>query len=248
MTAQAGYARRASWYAAEISQVPEPALLAGLLRPGLAVAEMPSGTGHFLPAYSSVGASITLVDACPHMLTAAQAQASQDGIAIATVCGMIEDLPGWTGPFSLIVMPNGALNQLTAAPPAGRLLAAVARLLVSDGLFLAQVLTPDAVCGFYDPELADGDWHQDRQFPSGDGVPVSRRRRQHHEGDVVRIEFELRTLAGYLVHRQQVALKLMAIGEVHAALAGAGLRVLRYEPGPGGLTEILCARQTRSPR
>jgi SAM-dependent methyltransferase len=248
MTSRTGYARRASWYAAEISQVPESALLAGLLRPGLAVAEMPSGTGHFLPAYSSVGASITFVDACPHMLSAAQDQASQGGIAIATVCGMIEDLPGRTGPFSLIVMPNGALNQLAVAAPPGRLLTAVARLLVPDGLFLAQVLAPDAACGFYDPELADGDWHQDRQFPGDEGVPVSRRRRQHHEGDIVRIEFELRTPAGCLVHRQQVALKLMAIGEVHAVLAGAGLRVLQCGPGPGGLTEILCARQTQRPR
>jgi SAM-dependent methyltransferase len=247
MTGQAGYAGRASWYAAEISQVPEPALLAGLLRPGLAVAEMPSGTGHFLPAYFSVGASITLVDACPHMLTAAQAQASQDGIAIATVCGMIEDLPGRTGPFSLIVMPNGALNQITAAAPPVRLLTAVARLLVPDGLFLAQVLTPDAACGFYDPELADGDWHQDRQFPGEDGSTVSRRGRQHHEDDIVRIEFELAS-AGGLVHRQQVALKLMDVEEVYAVLAGAGLRVLQCGPGPGGLTEILCARQTRRPQ
>lgn len=242
MTGQAGYAGRAPWYAAEISQIPEPALLAGLLRPGLAVAEMPSGTGHFLPAYSSAGASITLVDACPQMLTAAQAQASQGGTAVGTVCGMVEDLPGRTGPFGLIVMPNGALNQLAAAAPPGRLLTAVARLLLPEGLFLAQVLTPDAACGFYDPELADGDWHQDRQFPGDDGVPVSRRRRQHHEGDIVRIEFELATSIGCSVHRQQVALKLVAAGETHAVLAGAGLRVLQCGPGSGGLTEILCAR------
>ena len=248
MTSRAGYARRASWYAAEISQVPEPALLAGLLRPGLAVAEMPSGTGHFLPAYSSVGASITLVDACPHMLAAAQAQASQGGIAIATVCGMIEDLPGRTDPFSLIVMPNGALNQLAVAAPPGRLLTAVARLLVPDGLFLAQVLAPDAACDFYDPELADGDWHQDRQFPGDDGVvPVSRRRRQHHEGDVVHIKFELRS-GGYVVHRQQVTLKMITAGEVHAVLADGGLRVLQCGPGSGGFIEILCARQSRRPQ
>ena len=40
----------------------------------VAVAEMPSGTGHFLPAYSAAGVGITLVDACPQMLTAAQAE------------------------------------------------------------------------------------------------------------------------------------------------------------------------------
>ncbi len=247
MTGRAGYAGRASWYAAEISQVPEPALLAGLLHPGLAVAEMPSGTGHFLPAYSSAGASITLIDACPQMLTAAQAQASQGGTTIATVCGMIEDLPGRTGPFSLIVMPNGALNQLAVAAPPGRLLTAVARLLVPAGRILPQDLAPDAACGFYDPELADGDWHQDRQFSAGDGVPVCRRRRQHHEGDVVRIEFELRS-GGYVVHRQQVTLKMMTAGEVHAVLADGGLRVLQRGPGSGGFIEILCARQSRRPQ
>jgi SAM-dependent methyltransferase len=247
MTGQAGYARRASWYAAEISGVPVPTLLAGVLRPGLAVAEMPSGTGHFLPAYSSAHASITLADACPQMLTAAQAQALRNGTVVATVCGMIEDLPGRTGPFGLIVMPNGALNQLAAAAPPGGLLTAIARLLVPDGLFLTQVLSPDVACGFYDPRLADQDWQEDRQFPGEDGGPVSRRRCQHHEGDIVRIEFELRS-GGCVVHRQQVALKMMTAREVHAVLAGAGLRVLQCGPGSGGFTEILCARQSRRPQ
>lgn len=247
MIGQPGYAGRAPWYAAEISQVPEPALLAGLLRPGLAVAEMPSGTGHFLPAYSCARVRITLVDACPQMLTAAQAQASQNGIAIATVCGMIEDLPGRMGPFGLIVMPNGALNQNAAAGPPGRLLTAVARLLAPGGLFLAQVLSPDTACGFLDPELADGDWHQDREFTGEDGRTISRWRRQHHEGDIVRIEFEL-TSADCPIHRQEVSLKPMAAGEIYAVLAGAGLRVLQRGPGSGGLTEILCARQPRRPQ
>jgi SAM-dependent methyltransferase len=247
MTSQAGYARRVSWYAAEISSVPVPTLLAGVLRPGLTVAEMPSGTGHFLPAYSCARASITLADACPQMLTVAQAQASKGDIAITTVCGMIEDLPGMTGPFGLIVMPNGALNQLAAAALPGKLFAAVARLLVPDGLFLIQVLSPDTACGFYDPSLADGDWQEDRQFPGEDRVPVSRRRCQHHEGDIVRIEFELRS-GGRMVHRQQVALKMMTARDVHAVLAGAGLRVLQYGPGSGGFTEILCARQSGRPQ
>jgi SAM-dependent methyltransferase len=247
MTSQAGYAERASWYAAEISGVPVPALLAGVLSPGMAVAEMPSGTGHFLPAYSGARASITLADACPQMLTAARAQACRGGTVVATACGRIEDLPGRTGPFGLIVMPNGALNQLAAATPPGGLLTAVARLLVPDGFFLAQVLSPDAASGFYDPGRADGDWQEDRQFPGEDGMPVSRRRCQHHDGDVVRIEFELRS-GGRVVHRQQVALKLMTAGDVHAVLAGAGLRVLQYGPGPGGFTEILCARQSGRPQ
>lgn len=247
MSSQAGYAERAAYYAAEISQVAEPALLAGLLRPGLAVAEMPSGTGHFLPAYSAAGASITLADACPQMLTAAQALASRIGAGVTTVCGMIEDLPGRTGPFGLIVMPNGALNQLAAATSPHRLLTAVARLLAPDGLFLAQVLSPDAACGFYDPGLADGTWHQDRQFPGENGQLVTRQRCQRHLGDVIRIDFELAS-DGHPVHRQQVTLKLMTDAEMQAALADAGLHILETGPGSGGLAEVLCARQPRTPK
>jgi SAM-dependent methyltransferase len=247
MTSQAGYAARAAYYAAEISRVAEPALLARLLRPGLTVAEMPSGTGHFLPAYSAARASVTLADSCPQMLAVAQALASRSGTEVTTVCGIIEDLPGRTGPFGLIIMPNGALNQIAAGTPPGRLLTVVDRLLVPDGLFLAQVLSPDAACGFYDPGLADGDWHQDRQFPGEDGQLVTRRRCQRHLGDVIRIDFELAS-DGDPVHRQQVTLKLMTDAGMQAALADAGLRILETGPGSGGLAEVLCARQPRTPK
>lgn len=244
MTSQAGYEQRAAYYAAEISRVPEPTLLAGLLRPGLAVAEMPSGTGHFLPAYSAAGARITLVDACPQMLTSAQTLAGRSGIAMEAVCETIENLTDRAGPFGLIVMPNGALNQLAAGTPPTGLLAAVARLLARDGLFLAQILTPGASCGFYDPGLADGNWHQDRHFTGDDGRTVTRRRRQHHRDGLVHIDFELAS-GGNPVHRQQVALRPMPPGEVEAALADTGLRTLQTSPGPAGLAEILSSRQSR---
>lgn len=247
MTSQAGYEQRAGYYGAEISRVPEPGLLAGLLRPGLAIAELPSGTGHFLPAYSAAGAGITLVDACPQMLAAAQALAAQSGIAITAVCETIEELPGSTGPFDLIVMPNGALNQLAAGTPPARLLVIVARLLTPDGHFLAQLLVPGAACGFYDPALADGDWHQDRQFASEDGRTVTRRRCQHHRDSVVHIDFEMAS-GGNPLHRQQVTLRPMLIKDVQAAFADAGLRTLKVSPGPGGLTEILGTWQSRRPR
>jgi 2-polyprenyl-3-methyl-5-hydroxy-6-metoxy-1,4-benzoquinol methylase len=247
MTSQAGYEKRAVHYAAEISCVPEPALLAGLLRPGLAVAEMPSGTGHFLPAYSAAGVGITLVDACPQMLSAAQARAAQSGIAITAVCERIEDLAGRAGPFDLIVMPNGALNQLATGTSLARLLAIAAGLLTLDGRILAQLLAPGAACGFYDPDLADGDWRQDRRFASDDGRTVTRRRRQHQRNGVVHIDFELAS-GGNPLHRQQVTLRPMLIADVQAALADAGLRILKVGPGPGGLTEILGARQSRRPQ
>lgn len=247
MTGGTGYAERARYYAAEVARVPEPALLAGLLRPGLAVAEMPSGTGHFLPAYACAGAGITLADACPQMLATALALAAQSGTALTAVCGPIEDLPGRAGPFDLIVMPNGALNQLSADAPPARLLAAIARLLTPGGLFLAQVLSPAAACGFYDPGLPDGDWHQDRQLAGDDGRTVTRRRRQHHRDGLIHIDFELAS-GGSKAHRQQVTLQPMPVEKAEAAFASAGLRILQAGTGAGGLAEILAGRRPRSPQ
>ena len=247
MTSQAGYSQRAGHYATEISGVPEPTLLAGLLRSGVAVVEMPSGTGHFLPAYSAAGARITLIDACPQMLVAAQALAARSDIAVMAVCAAIEDLPGRAGPFDLIVMPNGALNQLAAGTPVARLLAIVARLLAPGGHFLAQLLAPGTACGFYDPGLADGGWHQDRQFVSDDGRTVTRRRRQYHRDGVVHIDFELAS-GGSPLHHQQVTLEPVPIEDVRAAIADVGLRALHAGPGPGGLAEVLGALQPRRSR
>lgn len=247
MTGQAGYAQRVGYYATEISHVPEPTLLAGLLRPGLAVAEMPSGTGHFLPAYSAAGVDITLLDACPQMLATAQALAAESGIAVTTVSAAIEDLPGRVAPFDLIVMPNGALNQLAAGTPLAALLDIVTRLLTPGGHFLAQMLALGAACGFYDPGLPDGVWHQDRQFASEDGRTVTRRRRQQHRDGAVHIDFEL-VSGGNPLHRQQVTLRPIPIADVWAALAEAGLRTLHAGSGPGGLAEILGAQQPGRPR
>jgi SAM-dependent methyltransferase len=247
VTGQPGYAGRARYYAGEISHVPAPVLLAGLLRPGLTLAEMPSGTGHFLSAYSAASADVTLVDACPQMLAVAQAQATRRGAAIATICGIIEDLASRAGPFELIVMPNGALNQLTARTPLAGLLAAVGRLLAPGGLILAQILAPDAAGGFYDPRLPDGNWRQDRQFTSENGLPVTRRRRQHHRGDVVAIDFEL-SCGGELVHRQCVTSRLLATADIQAALTRTSLRAVTATPGSAGLAEFLCTRPHRRPR
>ena len=241
MSSHSGYPERARFYDAEISQVPEPVLLAGLLRPGLAVAEMPSGTGHFLPAYQAAAADVTLVDACPQMLAAAQAQAAHTGNTITTVCALIEDLPGRAGPFGLIVMPNGALNQLAATAPPTAMLAAATRLLLPEGLILIQVLNPNVPCGFYDPGLPYGRWLEDRQFQIPGGRTVTRRRRQHHHHDVVFIDFEM-SCDDQTIHRQQVTLRLLVDEDVQAALGNAGLRIVKTVPSVGGLTEFLCSR------
>lgn len=241
MTRLAGYAERARYYAAEISHVPEPSLLKGLLTPALAVAEMPSGTGHFLPAYAASGARITLADACPEMLEAAQKQIGCCGANITTICGLIEDLSNWAGSFDLIVTPNGALNQLAATTSLSTVLASIARLLRPGGLLLFQLLDPVIACGFYDPGVADDCWILDQTLRAGDGTTISRRRRQHHHDDEVTIDFEIRC-GDHAIHDQQVTLRLLTDRDLRAEIAQAGLRTAKTIHGSGGLTELLCSR------
>jgi S-adenosylmethionine decarboxylase len=63
MTGATDYAERSRHYAAEIARTPEPLLLDEVLRPGLRVAEVPSGTSHFLPAYAAASTEVTLIHA-----------------------------------------------------------------------------------------------------------------------------------------------------------------------------------------
>ncbi|WP_329431071.1 class I SAM-dependent methyltransferase (plasmid) [Streptosporangium sp. NBC_01495] len=173
MSGVCGYEQRAVSYAAEIAQLAAPRLLNGLLCPGMTVAEVPSGTGHFLSRYGAARVEVVLVDASPAMLAAARP--AVPGQTLRTVCCRIEDLdPAQTGPVDLVVVANAALNQLAAGPgPAAAVLAAAARLLAPGGLLLAQVLLADGDrvdgCGFYDPALPDGQPILDRRIRQDDG-------------------------------------------------------------------------------
>jgi Methyltransferase domain len=241
------YAARARHCAAEISAAPQPDALAGLLRPGLRVAEMPSGTGHFLPAYQAAGADVILIDASRPMLHAARRRAARLTVQPRLLCSPIEDLTFQTGPFDLIVMPNGALNLLAARTPAAELLTAAARPLVLGGLLLAQILDPvgDTACGFYDPHLEDGAWHIDRQFNGDPGQVFTRRRRQHHGPPDIRIDFQLSDGVN-LLYRHRLTLRLLSAGDIRSALATAGLTDVTIHSGAGGLTEILAARPAKA--
>lgn len=240
------YAARARHYAAEIRAAPQPDVLAGLLRPGLRVAEMPSGTGHFLSAYQAAGANVVLIDACRPMLDAARRQAVGRALYPRLLCSPIENLTPQAGPFDLIVMPNGALNLLAARTPAAELLTGAARPLVLGGLLLAQILDPvgDTACGFYDPHLNDSAWHIDRQFNGDPGQVFTRRRRQHHDCPDIRIDFELRG-GVELIYSQRLTLRLLGVGDIRSALAAAGLTDVTIHAGAGGLTEILATRSAR---
>jgi SAM-dependent methyltransferase len=248
MTRTPGYAARARHYAAEIREVPQPESLADLLRPGLRVAEMPSGTGHFLPAYIAADAEVVLIDACPTMLEAARRQAGRLGAQPSLVCSPIQDLTAQAGPFDLIVSPNAAVNQMAADIPAADLLTAAARPLKPGGLFLAQVLDPadSRACGFYHPGVSDGACRTDRQFTDETGHPLTRRRRQHHHR-LIDLDFELHR-DSELLYRHRVALRLLTTGDLRTALTIAGFTGVSARPGAGGLIELLALRSIRSPR
>jgi cyclopropane fatty-acyl-phospholipid synthase-like methyltransferase len=248
MTRTPGYAARARHYAAEIREVPQPESLADLLRPGLRVAEMPSGTGHFLPAYIAADADVVLIDACPTMLEAARHQAGRLGAQPSLVCSPIQDLAAQAGPFDLIVLPNAAVNQMAADIPAADMLTAAARPLKPGGLFLAQVLDPadSRACGFYDPGVSDGAWRVDRQFTDETGHPITRRRRQCHHHGLIDLDFELHRDSALLYHHC-VTLRLLTTGDLRTALTIAGFTGVSARPGAGGLIELLALRSTRSP-
>jgi Methyltransferase domain len=244
-----GYAARARHYAAEIRHVPQPGALAGLLRPGLRIAEIPSGTGHFMPAYTAARAEVVLIDACPAMLQAARQHAGHLGAEPGMLCSPIQGLTPQAGPFDLIVMPNAALNQLAADTATAELLAAAAQPLEPGGTLLAQVLDPgeDGACGFYDPGVSDRIWYVDREFTDKTGQPLVRRRRQHHHGDLVGIDFELRR-DGELLYHHHVTLRLLPAADLKAALASAGFTEVSARPGTGGLLELLAVYSARRPR
>jgi SAM-dependent methyltransferase len=251
VTGPAGYAERARHYAAEIARVPAPRLLPGLLRSGLRVAEVPSGTGHFLDLYAAASAEVTLIDACPRMLEAARRQACSHLHPVRAVCTRVQDLSRQTGLVDLAVLPNAALNQLAADADPGELLTAAARILAPGGSLLAQVLLLDdsgttTSCGFYDPASVEDTWLTDRHFAIGEGRHLGRRRRHRRDGDRLCIDFEF-TEDNQPVYAHHVCLRLLTVSGLTAAADDASLTVLSIMPGDGGFHEILVAAAGRNP-
>jgi SAM-dependent methyltransferase len=251
VTTITGYTVRARFYPAEIAAVPEPQLLAGLLRPGLRVAEMPSATGHFLHAYAAHQAEVILIDACQDMLSAGGQRARDIGIqAFSLVCGLIQDLTGETGRADLVVIPNAALNQLAVGTHPVTLLRAAVRVMRPGGLLLAQILDlrddgSIGACGFYTPGTPDQELITDRQFTDEDGSRLVRRRQQSRDGRLLYLQFEL-LRNGRPLYRHCVDLRVLPVPEVHTALSAAGLVASHVCHGTGGLVEILARAESAS--
>ncbi|MFI7131321.1 class I SAM-dependent methyltransferase [Nonomuraea sp. NPDC050153] len=238
--AERGYEERAATYAAEIASLAPPRLLDGLLHTGTTVAEMPSGTGHFLRAYAAAGARCTvLVDSNRAML--ATARPAVRGQHLHTVCSPIQNVQqAQTGPVGLVVIPNGALNQLAADLGCEGVLAGMSRVLAPGGLLLAQLVDEVGGCGFYDPRLPDGKWTIDRRMRGLHGEELVRMRRQRRHGDLVSIDLTLTAATGSVRYDHQVRIRLLGADGLRELLAAARLEVVHELDGDDDhLTELL---------
>lgn len=250
----ASYALRARFARAEVAAVARPRLLRSVLRAGSHVAEIPCGGGHFLAEYVRAGAAVTLVDACPEMLTVAVEHAAEVGAPAdrtTPVAAYIQDL-AFLGEVDLVVAPNAALNQLGRHLPPAELLAALRQALRPGAHVLAQVQCahPDGgvdTATFYDAGWQDRVWFPDRWFdPAAAGGAVLRRRRQRRCGDLLCVEFGYLDTAGRTLHTTSVELALFTPAQVRGCFAAAGFSVVRFLPGHGGLSEVLATTGGRA--
>jgi SAM-dependent methyltransferase len=224
-----------------------PRLLAEALTDADHVAEVPCGPGHFLPDYAAADCAVTLVDGSPRMLATAVAAAVRAGIPTRrtrTVSCWVQRLEALHG-VDAVIVPNAALNQLGAQTSLPHILGALRAAMTPGARLLAQVLCRhddgkvDAA-SFYDPDQTDGDWRTDRDLdPVACGGAVSRRRRAHHDGPAVHIDFSYHDNAGARLHTASVDLRLLEPDELAAGLRAAGFRDVRFLPGDGGMSEVL---------
>lgn len=241
------YVQRARFARAEAAAVGRPRLLRGLLRNGLRVAELPCGAGHFLTEYACTGAPMTLVDASPEMLAAAVEHAIYAGVpadrTVPTVAYLheLEVL----AEVDLVVAPNAALNQLASQSSLTDTLTALRQALRPGVELLAQVACTHPGGGadsatFYDAARQHRVWFPDQWFdPADAGGAVLRRRRQHRDGDRLRIEFDYVDPAGHSLHTAAVELALFSARQLREAFTAAGFVHVRFLPGQGGLSEVL---------
>lgn len=246
------YRQRARFYRAEAIVRP-PRLLEGLLDAARHVAEIPCGTGHFLAEYLNAGVAVTLVDACPDMLDSATEHACDTGLPmerVHVVLSTVQRMSELAG-VDLVVMPNGAINQLICQMSLMRLLVGLRTAMRPGTTLLAQVACtrPDGGMDrstFYDPRRQHGVWFVDRWFnPIHAGGAALRRRRQHRDGETLRIEFDYRNAIGERLHSTMVELALLPAGGLIDMCIAAGFVHVRLSAGDSGLSELLATTPDR---
>lgn len=239
MNSAAGYAARAATYAAEVAAgLTTPHLLKRLLSPGMTVAEIPSGAGHYPRVYADAGCTTMLIDASAEILDAAAVNTA--GVPnVRRLHARLETLTADVVLADLIVVPNGALNQLAHDLPLPEIFRSLVGVLAPEGRILVQALLgePGEACGFYEP-LRGGSWFTDRRIPDPSGGTLVRRRRQNRHDDLVGIDFTLHR-DDTQIYEHTVALLLLDRPSITQAAAVAGLTVATYRPGLGQLTEVV---------
>ncbi|MGW5383973.1 NAD(P)-dependent oxidoreductase [Nocardia sp. NPDC003963] len=237
----ASYDQRAVYSRAETATVARPRRLPQLLDTCRHVAEIPCGSGHFLTEYAQSHVAVTVADANPVMLAAALDHAHTAGVPAERVTGLggLLDALRLPGDVDLVVVPNGAINQLTCqsglAAVAADLHAAIGRPGVQ---VVAQIAGPTAATGFFDPAQPDGIWVTDRHFaPAAEGA-VIRRRRQFSTEARVRLELAYLDAQNRELHTATVDIALPTRAGILAAFTDAGFTHLRLKPGAGGFTEL----------
>lgn len=239
----AEYDERARFAPGEIAAVATPLLLNDLLNSANRVTEIPCGAGHFLADYARTGTTATLVDASPTMLAAAVEQASAAGLCVAPTCAYWQEM---TLPpdVDLVVVPNGALNQLACQTPIADLLVRLRESLSPGARVLAQVACTHLggvdTGTFYDPSSPHDVWLADRPLDlTPTAAPVLRLRRQHRSGDRLRIEFDYRDPSNARLLVTTVELVLFSTTTVTDAFTRAGFVDVRLLRGAGQPSEVV---------
>lgn len=250
MIPEPGYRERAALYATEIRGVDPPLLLgdllAGLRAKREGVAEVPSGTGHFLRDYAAAGVSPTLIDAEPAMLEAALANVDASSHDPPSTVELRLGASGAGVRFAGVVSPNAAVNMLAADLGIDGVLAALAKLLKPGGRLLLQLLlvhddgTVDAGTA-YDPGAAHGQWLREWTRPAIGGR-LTRSRRQRRDGRRLTIDFA-REFEGIARPVDTVQLDLLTIPDLNRSLDSSGLRTERIILGGSRPSEILVSKK-----
>lgn len=243
----AGYRDRATFARAEVRPI-VPHLLTRALGGVEEVVEFPCGTGHFLTAYAQAGVRVRLVDGSEPMLTEAVHHAHRAGVGeLAIGRHLLHDLPMFAT-TDLVLVPNGALNQLAAQSDPSTVLTLISAAVPTGCRLLLQVVDPtgDGI-PFYSPTLPDGAWHHDHTFPAPNGRMVRRHRWQHHL-DRSRVEVGFAYTTGphdphTPEHSARVDLALPSLADLYECATTAGWVPLRQTSHRGFLELLFLAQE-----
>jgi SAM-dependent methyltransferase len=250
------YRTRAPFYRAETAHIRRPRSLWDVLHTARHVAEIPCGAGHFLSDYAGAEAVVTLVDACPEVLAFATQHAHDAGLPRERVrpeLSTVQQLRALTD-VDLVVMPNGAFNQISRQVPPLQLTTGLYSAMRPGAKLLAQVACTYASgdidsSTFYDPRRAHDVWFIDHSFtPADGGGPILRHRRQHRNGETLRIDFDYRTPTGDSLHTAMVEMALLSGHDLVETFTAAGFVHVRILPGHDGLSELLAVTPGRAQR